>query len=306
MNFWVDPLANSASISGRCLSSLLLPGPFYRPTGRPEARLARRASFVRAEINPARSRRQSFPRKQIKITPENWEARNEIKPHKNRYRVIPPKAIAVVAAAMEDVLDVYTHPYDPARPLVCLDDTSKQLTQETHMPLLGDPGRAAQVDCEYERAGVASLFMLFAPLEGWCYVFVRERRTAIDYAHILRELADVISCSFDKITLEQENLNTHEPASSYKVFPPAEASRIAERFEWHNTLKHGSWFNIAECEHCVFTRQCLARRIPDQTDLAAKIEAWETTQNGVGSKCDWKLTTQDARIKLSQVYLQLL
>lgn len=185
--------------------------------------------------------------------------------------MIPPKANAAFVAAMEDVLAVYTRPRDPSRPLVCLDETSKQLTRETRTPLPGKPGRAARFDYEYERNGVASLFMMFAPLKGWRNVAVRARRTAIDYAHILRDLADIHFPNADKITLVQDNLNTHKPASLYEAFPPAEARRIAERFEWCYTPKHGSWLNIAECELSVLARQCLNRRIPDQATLETEI-----------------------------------
>ena len=182
---------------------------------------------------------------------------------------------------------VYTLPPDPARPVVCVDETSKQLTRETRTPLPHGPGREARFDYEYERAGVASLFMLFAPLLGWRHVSVRDRRTAKDFAHVLRDLADVYFPNAAKILLVLDNLNTHKVASLYEAFLPAEARRIAERFEWHFTPKHGSWLNIAECELSVLSRQCLARRIPDKTTLADEIKAWETARNGVGAKCNW-------------------
>ena len=180
---------------------------------------------------------------------------------------------------MEDVLGVYTRPQDPTRPLVCLDETSKQLTRETRKPVPGKPGRAARFDYEYERAGVASLFMLSAPLEGWRHVAVRDRRTAVDYAHVLRELVDVHFPKAEKIVLVQDNLNTHRPASLYEAFAPNEARRIADRFEWHYTPKHGSWLNIAECELSVLARQCLARRIPDQASLETEVTAWFQNRN---------------------------
>ena len=219
--------------------------------------------------------------------------------------MIPPKANAAFVAAMEDVLEVYTRPHDPARPLVCLDETSKQLTRETRTVIPARPGRAARNDYEYERAGVASLFMLFAPLEGWRHVAVRARRTAIDYAHILRDLADVHFPNSEKIALVQDNLNTHHTASLYKAFPPAEARRIIERFEWHYTPKHGSWLNIAECELSVLARQCLDRRIPDQVTLETEVAAWINPRNTARSKANWHFTTQDARTKLSQLYPQI-
>jgi hypothetical protein len=219
--------------------------------------------------------------------------------------VIPPSANAAFVAAMEDVLDVYTRPHDPARPLVCLDETSKQLTKETRAPFPMQPGQPARFDYEYERNGVASLFMVFAPLEGWRHVAVRARRTAIDYAHVLRDLADTHFSKVDKIVLVQDNLNTHRPASLYKAFPAAEAKRIADRFEWHYTPKHGSWLNIAECELSVLARQCLDRRIPDQASLETEVTAWTQNRNNARAKTNWHFTSEDARIKLSQLYPQI-
>ena len=219
--------------------------------------------------------------------------------------MIPPKANAAFVAAMEDVLEVYTRPHDPARPLVCLDETSKQLTRETRKPLPGKPGRAKRSDYEYERNGVASLFMLSAPLEGWRHVTVRTRRTAIDFAHVLRELADIHFPRTEKIVLVQDNLNTHRPASLYEAFAPAEARRIAERFEWHYTPKHGSWLNMAECELSVLSRQCLDRRIPDNDALQTEVTAWVKSRNAEQAKVNWQFTTKDARTKLVQLYPQI-
>jgi len=147
---------------------------------------------------------------------------------------------------MEDVLEVYTRPHNPARPLVCLDETSKQLVAETRTPIPMQPGQPARYDYEYERNGTASLFMLFAPLEGWRHVKVTERRTAVDYAHVLKELSDVHFAQAEKIVLVQDNLNTHAPASLYEAFQPEEARRLALRFEWHYTPKHGSWLDMAD------------------------------------------------------------
>lgn len=219
--------------------------------------------------------------------------------------MIPPKANAAFVAAMEDVLDLYTRPHDPARPLVCLDETSKQLTIETRAPIPMRPGQPARSDYEYERNGVASLFMVFAPLEGWRHVAVRARRTAIDYAHVLRDLADIHFPQVDKINLVQDNLNTHRRASLYESFPAAEAKRIADRFEWHYTPKHGSWLNIAECELSVLARQCLARRIPDQASLETEVTAWFQNRNNAQTKTKWHFTTEDARTKLLHLYPQI-
>ena len=216
--------------------------------------------------------------------------------------MIPPKANAAFVAAMEDVLEVYTRPHDPSRPLVCLDETTKQLTKETRAPIPLKPGQEARFDYEYERAGVASLFMLFAPLEGWREVAIRDRRTAIDYAHILRDLADIRFPKAEKIVLMQDNLNTHRPASLYEAFDPAEARRLTERFEWRYTPKHGSWLNIAECELSVLARQCLERRIPDRATLDAEIRAWTKSRNAANAKLNWHFSTNDARTKLKHLY----
>ena len=164
---------------------------------------------------------------------------------------------------MEDVLSVYTRPRDPDRPVVCLDETSKQLVAETHAPVAMQPGLPARVDYEYARNGVANLFMMFAPLEGWRHVKVTDRRTAVDYAHVLKDLADVHFAQAETIVLIQDNLNTHAAASLYEAFPAPEARRLVERFEWHYTPKHGSWLDLAESELGVLASQCLDRRIPD-------------------------------------------
>ncbi len=206
---------------------------------------------------------------------------------------------------MEDVLEIYTRPRDPVRPLVCLDETSRQLTRETRTPIPMKPGRGARFDYEYERNGVSSLFMLSAPLEGWRHVTVRDRRTAVDYAHILRDLADVHFPDAQKIILVQDNLNTHRAASLYEAFTPAEARRIAQRFEWHYTPKHGSWLNIAECELSVLARQCLDRRIPDKNALKTDVDAWVKSRNSERAKVKWQFTTNDARTKLAQLYTQI-
>lgn len=203
---------------------------------------------------------------------------------------------------MEDVLEVYTRPFDPGRPLVCLDETSKQLVAETRTPLPAMPDRPARVDYEYRRGGTANLFMLFAPLEGWRHVEVTDRRTAVDYAHILKELADVHFAGVDRIDLVQDNLNTHDKASLYQAFEPAEARRIAERFEWHYTPKHGSWLNMAESELAVLASQCLARRIPDKKTLVAEVDAWLAERNKNNVKAIWRFTTDNARIKLKSLY----
>lgn len=206
---------------------------------------------------------------------------------------------------MEDVLDVYHRPRDPDRPLVCLDEATKQLIKETRTPIAPAPGRPARVDYEYERNGTANLFMLFAPLEGWRHVSVTDRHTAIDYAHLLKELSDTWFPAAKRIVLTQDNLNTHKPASLYEAFTPAEARRLVERFEWHYTPKHGSWLNMAESELSVLAGQCLDRRIPDKQTLIDEVAAWETDRNKHHAKADWQFTTADARVKLKRLYPSL-
>jgi len=168
---------------------------------------------------------------------------------------------------MEDVLEVYQRPHDPARPVVCLDEASKQLVAETRVPIAARPGQVARQDYEYERNGTANLFMMFAPLEGWRHVEVTDHHTAVDYAQILKDLSDTHFSNAAKIVLVQDNLNTHKPASLYEAFPPVEARRLVERFEWHYTPKHGSWLDMAESELSVLSRQCLDRRIADKQTL---------------------------------------
>ncbi len=216
--------------------------------------------------------------------------------------MIPPKANAAFVAAMEDVLAVYTRPHDPARPLVCLDETSKQLVGETRPAVPMAPGRPARHDYEYRRNGTANLFMAFAPLEGRRHVKVTARRTAIDYAHMLKDLSDVHFADAEKIILVQDNLNTHVPASLYEAFPPGDARRLVERFEWHYTPRHGSWLNMAEAELAVLAGQCLNRRIPDPEALEREVSAWQTTRNSQNAKADWRFTTDNARIKLKTLY----
>jgi DDE superfamily endonuclease len=205
---------------------------------------------------------------------------------------------------MEEVLGVYTLPYDPEMPLVCLDETSKQLVSETRTPLPMEPGQPQRVDYEYQRNGTANLFMLFAPLEGWRHVEVTDRRTAIDYANILKYLSDTLLPKAKKIRLVQDNLNTHSKASLYEAFPPAEAKRLAERFEWYYTPKHGSWLNMAESELGVLTSQCLDRRIPDKETLIREAATWQASRNKNQTKANWRFTTANARIKLKHLYPQ--
>ena len=203
---------------------------------------------------------------------------------------------------MEDVLEVYMRPYDSRRPQVCVDETSKPLVAETRLPIPAAPGQPERVDYEYERQGTANLLMVFEPLAGQRRVKVTERRTAVDFAHLLREVVDEQYPQAEKIVLVMDNLNTHRPASLYEAFPPAEARRLLERVEIHHTPKHGSWLDMAETELSVLARQCLDRRIPDATTLTQEIAAWERHRNEAKCRVDWRFTTEDARIQLKRLY----
>lgn len=205
---------------------------------------------------------------------------------------------------MEDVLEVYQRPHDPGHPVVCLDEKSKQLIIETRTPIPAAPGKPARHDYEYERNGVANLFMMYAPLEGWRHVKVTDRRPAADYAQALKDPSDTHSPDEAKIVLVQDNLSTPTAAALYAAFPTVEARRLVERFEWHYTPKHGSWLDMAESELAVLSTQCLDRRIPDKKTLIEKVVVWEQNRNKHHVNADWQLTTSDARIKLKRLYLQ--
>ena len=203
---------------------------------------------------------------------------------------------------MEDVLEVYHRPRDERRPLVCLDETTKQLIQETRTPLPPRKGQPQRFDCEYQRNGIGTLFLMVAPLEGWRQVRVTEQKTRIDYAHCLKALSDEHYPQAEKIVLVQDNLNTHHPCSLYQAFVPDEARRLLERFEVHYTPKHGSWLNMAETELAVLQKQCLDRRIPDLETLRREVKAWNTDRNQNAATIHWRFTTTDARIKLAKLY----
>jgi hypothetical protein len=203
---------------------------------------------------------------------------------------------------MEDVLDVYCRPDDPRFPQVCLDETSKQLLGAVRPPELGIPGHPAHSDNEYERLGTATLLLFCEPLRGWRQVRVPERRTKVDWALAIRELVDVHYPNADRIVLVMDNLNTHTPASLYEAFDPAEAKRLADKLEIHQTPKHGSWLNIAEIELSVLARQCLDRRIDSRTRLMQETAAWAAERNASQRGVDWRFTTADARVKLKRLY----
>ena len=203
---------------------------------------------------------------------------------------------------MEDVLEVYTRPFDPRRPQVCMDETSKQLVGETRTPIPAAPGRPERYDYEYVRNGVGNLFMFFEPLAGRREVKVTERRTRVDWAVAIRELVDVHYPEAEQIVLVMDNLNTHGIGSLYEAFPPAEAARLARKLEIHYTPKHGSWLNMAESELSILARQCLDARIPDLEQLCRVVTAWQEERNQVDSRMHWRFTTEDARIRLARLY----
>ena len=206
---------------------------------------------------------------------------------------------------MEDVLKVYALPYNPRRPVVCMDESLKQLVAEVRPSIPMSPGQSLRMDDEYVRAGTAEIFMAVEPLGGWRLVRVTERRTRTDWAEFIRELVDVRYAQAEKIILVMDNLNTHGIASLYQAFPPEEASRISDRLEIHYTPKHGSWLNIAEIELSVYKRQCIAGRIPDIESMRKMTEAWNRDRNTTKGKVRWQFTTKDARIKLTRLYPKL-
>jgi len=206
---------------------------------------------------------------------------------------------------MEDVLEVYRRPYDARRPVVCIDETSKQLIGEVRTPVPAAPGQVAHYDSEYVRNGVANLFMICEPLAGRRDVEVTDRRTKKDYAECLRKLSDEMYPDAERIVLVQDNLNTHSPASLYEAFEPSEAKRLTERFEFHYTPKHGSWLDMAEIELGILGRQCLSQRIDNIDCLRNETKAWEKDRNNTGAKVNWQFTTADARVKLRRLYPSL-
>lgn len=203
---------------------------------------------------------------------------------------------------MEDVLAACTRPYDPRRPQVCLDETSRQLVAEVSPPRPAEPGRPARQDYEYERRGVCNLFVVGEPLRGWRDVMVSAQRTRIDWAHCVKDLLEVHYPGAERVVLVQGNLNTRTPASLYEAFEPAEARRLAGRLELHYTPKHGSWLNMAEIELAVLAGQCPDRRLADRATLEREVAAWQAARNASGRGVDWRFTTEDARIKLKHLY----
>lgn len=203
---------------------------------------------------------------------------------------------------MEDVLDVYQEAYDEQQPVVCFDETSKQLIAETRQPLPAQPGQVERYDTEYQRNGTRNLFMFFEPLAGYRHVEITVQRTIPDFAECMRRLVDELYPDAPRIRVVLDNLNTHKPASLYATFPPEQANRILKRLEFHYTPKHGSWLNMAEIEFSVFSRQCLDSRIPDETTLKTEIAALEAERNAASASVHWRFTSPDARVKLKRLY----
>jgi DDE superfamily endonuclease len=218
--------------------------------------------------------------------------------------VIPPAPSADCVANREDVLELYQQPYDPASPVVNMDEKPLQLVKETRQPLPAKPGKPLRYDYEYERVGTANVFLFTEPLTGWRTVDVCEQRTGVDWAHQVKHLLDDHYPAADKVRLVCDNLNTHKVASLYEAFEPAEARRLARRLELHHTPKHGSWLNIAEIELSVLSKQCLDRRMADLETVRHETKAWERKRNTQQTGVDWQFTTEEARIRLKRLYPQ--
>jgi hypothetical protein len=216
--------------------------------------------------------------------------------------VIPPGQSGAFVACMEDVLEVYHRPYDERRPQVCLDEVPVQLVGETRVPLPPAPGRPERYDYEYVRNGTANLFMISEPLLGWRGVEVTARRTAKDFAEVLRWLVEDVHPDAERVVLVVDNLNTHGPGCLYEAFEPARARRIAEKLEWHYTPRHGSWLNMAEIELAALSKQCLGRRIGSAGELEREVLAWAEERNEAQVGINWRFTTAKARIKLRRLY----
>lgn len=203
---------------------------------------------------------------------------------------------------MEDVLEVYKRPLDIKRPVLCMDEMPKQLLSETREPLPVTPGKPAREDFEYKRGGVTDVFMVFEPLAGKRYIEITEQRRREEWARVMQKVSDELYPQAEKIVVVMDNLNTHTPAAFYQVFEPGEARRLARRFEFHYTPKHGSWLNMAEIELSALVRQCLDRRIPDKETMIQEVNAWQDQRNSEVVKVHWQFTTADARIKLKSLY----
>lgn len=216
--------------------------------------------------------------------------------------MIPPLESGDFVARMESVLDVYKTPYTGDFPVICMDESPKQLIKHTRIPLAGKPGMDAREDYEYERCGVANIFMVNEPLTGKRYVKVTDRKTKTDWATLIKEVADERYPEAKKIRLVMDNLNTHKPAALYETFPPEEAKRIWDRYEFIYTPKHGSWLNMAEIELNVLMGQCLNRRIDNIKTMKKEVCAWQQNRNNKKSTINWQFTTNKSRVKLKRLY----
>jgi hypothetical protein len=224
-----------------------------------------------------------------------------LKPWREEQWVIPPEQSGDFVAQMERVLDVYKRPYDPRRPVVCMDESPRQLIRETRVPVAARPGAVARHDYEYERCGVCNVFMAVEALAGRRVTRITARKARTDWAAFLQEIAVQYGAA-EKITLVMDNLNTHTPGSLYETFPPATAKTLWDRFEFVYTPKHGSWLNMAEIELNVLIKQCLDRRIDTITEIEAEVQAWENRRNNRKATINWQFTCGDARIKLRRLY----
>ena len=289
----------------RALNDLPRPGQRRKLDGKQEAHLVAVACSARAhQMDAAIACRPSgeagVDRLHLPGDGQAGAEKNELKPWRKKEWCIP-KVSAEFVACMEDVLDLYAEPYDSKRPVVCFDETSKQLVAEKRAPIPAKAGRQERFDYEYQRNGTRNLFMTCEPLAGWRHVAVTGRRTMEDFAHQMRWLSDAYP-EAEKVRVVLDNLNTHRPASLYEAFEPKEARRVIQRLEFHYTPKHGSWLNMAEIEFSVFSNQCLNRRIEDEESLKREIAALETERNQAGATINWRFSTNDARNKLRRIY----
>jgi hypothetical protein len=237
--------------------------------------------------------------------PRDYQAdikKNESKPWRSQEWRIPPEGNAEFVAAMENILDVYTRKRDKKRPLVCMDESPKQLTGEVRTLLPASKGKTSKYDSGYVRNGTCGLFMFTAPLEGWRRVSAREHRRREDWAHEIRHMADNDFNDAEKIILVMDNLNTHTMGSLYETFPPGEARRIRDKLEIHYTPKHGSWLNMAEIEINVPVNHGLSKRVPTMGQMKKEVEAWNVLRNKSANKINWRFATENARIKLHRLY----
>ena len=225
-----------------------------------------------------------------------------LKPHLVKMWCIPPDKNAEFVWRMEDVLEVYKRPYDARFPVVCMDETSKQLVGEVRHPIPMQRGKVRRIDNEYERKGTCNLFMFFEPLRGWRHVWATDQRRKVEWACCVKEMLDVHYAAAQKVVLVSDNLNTHTGGALYQAFSAREAKRLCDRLEFHPTPKHGSWMNMAETELSVLAGQCLDRRMDSKEWVASEVAAWEQTRNCEEAKVRWRFTIDDARIKLERLY----